>query len=310
MKIVFLDAASVGESVDFSKFSALGEFVAYDYSNLEQVPARVVDADIIITNKLLINAQTVGAAPNLKLVCVTATGTNNLDKDYLATRNIAWRNAAGYSTHSVVQHTFSLLLYLLEKMHYYDKYVKDEKYVNDISFTHFAMDFNEISGKTWGIIGLGEIGRGVAKVAQAFGAHVIYHSPSGAAPQAGYNQVDLDTLLATSDFVTVHAPLNEHTEGLMNAAAFAKMKPSALFVNVGRGPIVVEQDLVDALNQGVIAGAGIDVLCHEPMLPENPLRTIKDSNKLVVTPHIAWASVEARDNLMRIVYDHIVAFLG
>ena len=310
MKLVFLDAKTIGEDIDLSSYDALGEVVKYGFSAPEEIPERVKDADVLIINKIEINEQTIGTAQNLKLVCVTATGTNNLDKEYLAKRGIAWRNVAGYSTESVTQHTFALLFYLLEKMRYYDDYVKDEKYVNDTIFTHFAEHFNEINGKTWGIIGLGAIGRRVADIAKAFGAHVIYYSASGSAPQEGYEQVDFDTLLTTSDIVSVHAPLNEYTKDLMDKEVFAKMKKTAIFLNLGRGPIVVEQDLCDALESGTIAAAGLDVLCKEPMSASNPLLKIKDSKKLIITPHIAWASVEARNRLMQIIVGQIKDFFG
>ena len=276
---------------------------------MEEIPERVKDADVLIVNKIAINEQTIGTAKNLKLVCVTATGTNNLDKEYLKKRGIAWRNVAGYSTESVTQHTFALLFYLLEKIRYYDDYVKDEKYINDTVFTHFAEHFNEVNGKTWGIIGLGTIGRRVADIAKAFGAHVIYYSASGSPAQEGYEQVDFETLLATSDIVSVHAPLNEYTKDLMDREAFAKMKKTAIFLNLGRGPIVVEQDLYEALETGEIAAAGLDVLCEEPMSETNPLAKIKDSKKLIITPHIAWASVEARNRLMQIIVEQIREFL-
>ena len=308
MKIVFLDAQTIGSDIDLSKFDTLGEVIKYPFSTTAEVRERVKDADVIVLNKVLINEESIGTAENLKLVCVTATGTNNLDKEYLASRNIEWRNVAGYSTESVAQHTFALLLFLLEKLRYYDEYVKEDRYTNDVSFSHFEERFTEICGKTWGIIGLGNIGRRVASIAQAFGANVIYTSPSGSAPQEGYHQVDLETLLKTSDIVSVHAPLNEYTENLMNAEAFGKMKPSAIFLNLGRGAIVVEKDLADALNAGTIRAAGLDVLSIEPMSPDNPLRQLKDSRKLFITPHIAWASVEARTNLMNIIYHQIKDF--
>lgn len=305
MKIVFLDVKTIGEDIDLSGYDALGEVVKYDFSSSEQIPERIKDADVIILNKAPINEQTIGTAENLKLVCVTATGTNNLDKEYLAKRGIEWRNVAGYSTESVAQHTFALLFYLLEKLSYYDAYVKEERYVNDTIFTHFAEHFTQISGKTWGIIGLGNIGRRVADIAKAFGANVIYYSTSGKNNQDVYTRVDFDTLLGTSDIVSVHAPLTAETEGLMNKDAFAKMKPNAIFLNLGRGAIVVEQDLVDALNNHQIAAAGLDVLTVEPMSPDNPLISIKDSKRLLITPHIAWASVEARTNLMNIILQQI-----
>lgn len=309
MKLVFLDTKTIGEDIDLSAYDALGEVVKYGFSTLEEIPERVKDADVLIVNKIAINEQTIGNAKNLKLVCVTATGTNNLDKEYLKKRGIAWRNVAGYSTESVTQHTFALLFYLLEKIRYYDDYVKDEKYINDTVFTHFAEHFNEVNGKTWGIIGLGTIGRRVADIAKAFGARVIYYSASGSPAQEGYEQVDFETLLTTSDIVSVHAPLNEYTKDLMDREAFAKMKKTAIFSNLGRGPIVVEQDLYEALETGEIAAAGLDVLCEEPMSETNPLAKIKDSKKLIITPHIAWASVEARNRLMQIIVEQIREFL-
>ena len=310
MKIVFLDAKSVGEDIDLSKYNELGEFVTYDFSTQEEIPERIADADVLITNKCLINEQSIGNTHHLKLVCVTATGTNNLDKDYLAKQNIAWRNVAGYSTESVAQHTFAMLFYLLEKLSYYDAYVKDGKYANDTSFTHFAERFHEINGKTWGIIGLGAIGRRVADIAKMFGAKVIYYSTTGKNNQNGYTRVDFDTLLQTSDIVSVHAPLTPETENLMNAQAFSKMKETAIFLNVGRGAIVVEQDLANALENKIIAAAGLDVLCAEPMSPSSPFLPIKDSKRLLITPHIAWASVEARNNLMDIIYHQIKDFIA
>lgn len=309
MKLVFLDTKTIGEDIDLSAYDALGEVVKYGFSTLEEIPERVKDADVLIVNKIAINEQTIGNAKNLKLVCVTATGTNNLDKEYLEKRGIAWRNVAGYSTESVTQHTFALLFYLLEKIRYYDDYVKDEKYINDTVFTHFAEHFNEVNGKTWGIIGLGTIGRRVADIAKAFGVRVIYYSASGSPAQEGYEQVDFETLLTTSDIVSVHAPLNEYTKDLMDREAFAKMKKTAIFLNLGRGPIVVEQDLYEALETGEIAAAGLDVLCEEPMSETNPLAKIKDSKKLIITPHIAWASVEARNRLMQIIAEQIREFL-
>lgn len=305
MKIVFLDAKTIGDDIDLSGYDTLGEVVKYDFSTSEEVPARAADADVLVLNKVQVNEQTIGSARNLKLVCVTATGTNNLNKDYLAKRNIAWRNVAGYSTESVAQHTFAMLFYLLEKLRYYDDYVKDGRYVNDTIFTHFAEHFFQISGKTWGIIGLGNIGKRVADIAKAFGANVIYYSTSGKNIQDGYTRVDFDTLLTSSDIISVHAPLTPETEGLMNAEAFSKMKPSAVFLNLGRGPIVIEEDLATALEEGKLAAAGLDVLCIEPMCADNPLLRIQDSKKLLITPHIAWASVEARTNLMNIILKQI-----
>ena len=308
MKIVFLDAKTIGEDIDLSGFDALGEVVKYGFSTAEEARERSKDADVLILNKVQVNEQTIGEADHLKLVCVTATGTNNLDKDYLASRGIAWRNVAGYSTETVTQHTFAMLFYLLEKLPYYDNYVKSEKYVNDVSFTHFAKAFHELSGMTYGIIGLGNIGRRVADIAKAFGCRVIYYSTSGRNSQPGYERVSFDELLEQSDIVSIHAPLDENTLGLMNKEAFAKMKKSAILLNVGRGPIINEADLAEALNNKTIAAAGLDVLSVEPMQEDNPLRGIKDSERLLITPHIAWAGVEARNRLMGIILGQIKEF--
>ena len=310
MKIVFLDVKTIGEDLDLSGYDELGEVVKYDFSSDEEVPERIKDADVIVLNKVQVNEKTVGGAENLKLVCVTATGTNNLDKAYLDSRGIAWRNVAGYSTETVAQHTFAMLLYLLEKMRYYDDYVKEERYVNDTVFTHFAEHFTEICGKTWGIIGLGNIGRRVADIARAFGARVIYYSASDSPAQDGYEKVDFDTLLGTSDIISVHAPLNEHTQNLIDAEAFNKMKKNCIFLNLGRGQIVAEDDLYHALVEEKISAAGLDVLCQEPMRADNPLLKIKDSRKLLITPHVAWASVEARTNLMNIILGQIKEFFS
>ena len=290
MKIVFLDVKTIGDDIDLSYFKTLGEFVTYDYSTPEEAAERTVDADIILTNKVPINAQTIGNARKLKFVCETATGTDNLDKEYLESRGISWKNAAGYSTNAVAQHTFALLFYLMEKLRYYDDYVKSGKYISCESFTHFSESFSEIDGKTWGIIGLGAIGRKVADIAAAFGARVIYYSASGRPGQPGYEQVDWETLLKESDILSVHAPLNSYTENLMNREAFSKMKKSCIFLNLGRGPIVNEKDLAEALKNGEIAAAGLDVLCEEPMSADTPLFEIKDSRRLFITPHMACAS--------------------
>lgn len=308
MKIVFLDAKTIGEDIDLSGFDALGEVVKYGFSTEQEARERSKDADVLILNKVQVNEQTIGEADHLKLVCVSATGTNNLDKEYLDKRGIAWRNVAGYSTESVAQHTFAMLFYLLEKLPYYDDYVKSEKYVNDVSFTHFAKAFHELSGMTYGIIGLGNIGRRVADIAKAFGCHVIYYSTSGRNSQPGYERVSFDELLEQSDIVSIHAPLDENTLGLMNKEAFAKMKNSAILLNVGRGPIINEADLAEALNNKTIAAAGLDVLSVEPMQEDNPLRGIKDSERLLITPHIAWAGVEARNRLMGIILGQIKEF--
>ncbi len=309
MKIVFLDVKTIGDDIDLTSYEKLGEVIKYTFSTPDQIPDRVTDADVLVINKAPMNEKTLESARQLKLICVTATGTNNLDKDYLARRGIAWRNVADYSTNSVAQHTFAMLFYLLEKLRYYDDYVKEDRYTNDSMFTHFEKRFYELQGKTWGIIGLGNIGRRVAQIAETFGARVIYYSASHSKPQPGYCQVDLDTLLSQSDIISVHAPLNPYTENLIDESCFEKMKSQCIFLNLGRGPIVVEEDLVKALEKGQIQAAGLDVLQEEPMSENSPFRGFKDSEKLLITPHIGWASVEARTKLMDIIYHQILDFM-
>ena len=308
MKIVFLDDNSIGTDIDLSEFESLGEVVRYGSSKPEEVPERIRDADVIIVNKIPMNEATLSGASHLKLVALTATGMNNIDFDYTNSHGIQVKNVAGYSTNAVAQHTFALLFYVLHRLAYYDNYVKSGAYCTNPGFSHFDEKFSELDGKTWGIVGMGAIGQRVASIAEAFGCHVIYYSTSGNHTEDGYERVDFDTLLKTSDIVSVHAPLTEQTEQLMNAAAFSKMKNSAIFINVGRGPIVVEADLADALEQGEIAAAGLDVLSVEPMREDNPLRCIKDSEKLVITPHIAWAAVETRKRLMDIILQQVREF--
>lgn len=310
MKIVFLDRKTIGEDIDLSDFNSIGEVVMYDFSYPDEVPDRVKDADIIVLNKTRIDESTIGTAENLKLVCVTATGTNNLDKDYLAKKGIEWRNVAGYSTETVAQHTFALLFYLFEHLGYYDEYVKSERYAGDRLFTHFEKNFHELNGKTWGIIGLGAIGHRVAEIAGAFGCKVQYFSTSGKNHDEKIKEVSFEQLLATSDIVSIHAPLNTDTENLINTAALKQMKPSSILLNLGRGPIVNEEDLCEALDNGIIAGAGLDVLSEEPMRKDSPFLKLKNPEKVFITPHIAWASIEARVRLMKIIEDQIREWIG
>lgn len=308
MKIVFADADTLGADISLEKFREFGEIVVYGFTKPEELKSRCIGADVVITNKVCVNEKTLGENPTVKFVGVTATGTNVIDFDYTKKHGITVTNVKGYSTESVAQHTFSLLFYLLEKSHYYDTYVKEEKYVENVLFNHLGQTFNELCGKTWGIVGLGEIGRRVADIAKAFGCKVIYYSTSGKNNNENYNRVDFDTLLGISDIVSVHAPLNKDTENLFDSKAFNKMKKNAIFINVGRGPIVDEQALYDALCEEKIASAGLDVLCEEPMSRDNPLVKFKDSNRLIITPHIAWATVEARQRLIEEVYLNLLSY--
>ncbi len=310
MKILMLDASTYGEDVNVDKFYTLGEVKSYSTSTREEAIKRVSEynPEVVIINKIVADKEFIDAAPALKMIAETATGYNNIDIAYAKEKNIRVANVAGYSTASVVQHTFALALYLVEKLSYYDEYVKSGEYAQCPIFSHFSNVFHELEGKTWGIVGLGTIGKGVAKIAADFGCRVIYYSASGHTQKVGYERKELDDFLKESDIISVHAPLNEKTQNLFNAAAFDKMKTSAILLNLGRGPIVNDAELADALEEGKIAAAGLDVLGKEPIEADNPLLRIKDSTKLVITPHVAWGTIEARTRLMDEVYENIAAF--
>lgn len=310
LKIVVLDRDTVGSDISFEGLNIFGDVTVYGKTEYSEISDRIAEADVVVANKSKMNEETLSKAQKLKLICLTATGYNNVQTDYTKAKGIAVTNVAGYSTKSVVQHTFAMLFYIWEKLAYYDSYVKSGEYTKCPNFCHMDQKFQELDGKTYGIIGLGAIGKGVAKIAEAFGCKVIYYSTSGQNNSSEYEQVSFEELLSRSDIVSVHAPLNEKTEGLMNIEAFRKMKSSAVFINAGRGPIVVEEDLVQALEENTIAGAALDVICVEPMETDCPLMKIKDSKKLLVTPHIAWATVEARQRVVDEVCLNIQAFLN
>ena len=305
-----LDSSTYGDDVNIDKYYELGEVKSYSTSTREEALKRVneYNPEVVIINKIVADKEFIDAAPALKMIAETATGYNNIDVAYAKEKNIRVANVAGYSTDSVVQHTFALGLYLIEKMSYYDDYVKSGEYAKCPIFSHFSNVFHELTGKTWGIVGLGTIGKGVAKIAADFGCRVIYYSASGRTQDVPYERKELDEFLKKSDIVSIHAPLNDKTNNLFDSAAFDKMKTSAILLNLGRGPIVNDADLADALDAGKIAGAGLDVLGKEPIEADNPLLRIKDSTKLVITPHVAWGTVEERTRLMDEVYENIVAF--
>lgn len=308
-KICILDALTLGEDADLSAFQALGEVSVYDSTAPEQIVERIKDCEIIVTNKVVLNASNLPYAPQVKLICVAATGTNNIDLEYTRSQNITVTNVAGYSTHSVAQHTFAMLFYLLESPAYYDSYVKSGQYAKSQIFTNLARPFWELTGKTWGIIGLGTIGRTVADIARAFGCQVIYYSTSGQNRNHDYSRKDLAELLQTADIVSIHAPLNKQTFDLLNYQRLQLMRPNAILLNLGRGNIVNEADLARALDEGLIAGAALDVLEREPIGRENPLLKIKQPDRLFITPHIAWSSREARETLVKEIAHNIESFL-
>ncbi|MCR4651596.1 MAG: D-2-hydroxyacid dehydrogenase [Lachnospiraceae bacterium] len=308
MKIVEIDRDTLGMDIDTSVFAQFGEFTEHVQDTEENNIRYIRDAEVIIFNKTKMNERTLKDAPNVKLLCITATGYDNIDLDYVQKRGIAVCNVRGYSTAAVAQHTFALALYVLEKISYYDDYVKSGKYSAQQGFCNFDERYNELEGKTWGIVGLGNIGKKVAGIASAFGCKVIYYSTSGGHDDEDYERVGFDELLTRSDLISVHCPLNDNTREIMNADAFKKMKDSAILINVSRGGVINERDLADAINNGTIAGAGLDVLTVEPMQKDSPFAGITDSRKLIITPHMAWASVEARNRCVDEIVANIKAF--
>ena len=310
MKIVVLERSSVGLDVSVSIFEELGDVTYYNNTAYEEIADRVKDADIIVANKSKLNESTLKDAKNVKLICEFATGYDNVDIEYCKERGIGVCNVRNYSTDMVAQHTFAMALYLSEKLEHYDRYVKSGQYANQDRFSNFDIPFYELTGKTWGIIGMGNIGRRVAKIAEAFGCKVIFYSVTGKSTVTEYERVDFDTILKESDYLSLHCPLSDLTRDLIDAEALSKMKKTAYLINVARGPVVNEQALYDALVDGKIAGAGLDVLSKEPISKDNPLSKIQDSEKLIITPHLAWASVEARERCVQMNYDNIKAFLN
>ena len=306
MKIVFLDAATMGD-VSFSPISALGDLECFQTSDREEALRRVKDAEVLIINKIKVDKELVDAAPKLRLICEAATGVNNIDLEYAASKGIPVRNAVGYSTDSVVQMTFMMILSLVGRCRYFDDFVKSGEYSRSGLFTDVSKMFFELRGKRLGIIGLGNIGGNVAKVGEAFGMNVSYFSTSGTSHSKDYPSVDLDTLMSSSDIISIHAPYNERTAGLVGAEQLRKMKSTAYIVNMGRGGIIDEAALAEAIDGGWIAGAGVDVFTAEPLPADNPLLNVRNRDRLILTPHIGWASIEARERLVAMIADNIAA---
>ena len=304
MKIAFLDAATMGD-VSFEPFERLGDFTRYENSTPEEARERVRDLDVLLINKVLVDKALIDSAPNLKLICIAATGVNNIDVEYAASKGIPVRNAVGYSTDSVVQTTFMHVLSLVGGAPYFDESVKSGSYSRSGMFTDPNWNWWELAGKTIGIIGMGNIGTKVAAIAEAFGMKVCYYSTSGTGHCKEYPSLPLEELLRNSDIVSIHAPLNERTRNLIGAEQLAMMKKSAYLVNVGRGAIIVEEDLAEAVDNGVIAGAGVDVFVTEPLPEDHPYLKMKHPERMRFSPHIAWASIEARDRLIEIMAENI-----
>ncbi|MBR3406848.1 MAG: hydroxyacid dehydrogenase [Bacteroidales bacterium] len=296
MKIVFLDAISMGDA-SLEEIAALGELTCYPSSTAEEARERVKDADVALLNKVIVDQAFLDAAPKLKLICEAGTGINNINVTLCEQRGVAVRNVAAYSTDSVAQVAWMHILNLLGRAFHYQSFVSSGAYSKNPVHVDYAHPFTEIAGKTLGIVGMGAIGQKVAAIGKAFGMKVIYYSTSGTGHCKDYPCVSLAELLALSDVISIHAPYNERTAGLIGYEQLKQMKPTAILVNTGRGGIAVEADLARALKEDVIAGAALDVYVKEPLPLDSPLMQVNQPGKLLLSPHIAWYSREARARL-------------
>jgi glycerate dehydrogenase len=311
MKIVVADRDSVGTDMDYSIYDELGEVTYYDDKvNDDNAKERLAGARVLVINKSQITDKLLDDAPDLELICEFATGYDNANIPACDRHGVKVANVVNYSTASVAQHTFAMLFYLMENLRHYDEFVKSGAYANQKHFCCLDIPFDELDGKTYGIVGMGNIGKKVAQIATAYGANVIFYASSGHSDCTDYEQVSFDELLERSDVISLHCPLSDRTRDLFNKAAFEKMKKTAILINVARGAVVVEKDLADALIKGEIAAAGLDVLNPEPMAKDSPLLKIQDSGKLIVTPHLAWASTQARTRCLDEVKKNIVAWMN
>ncbi len=310
MKVVVADIDSVGSDMDYSIYDDLGEVTYYpDKITDENAAERLKGAEVLMINKSAISDVILDAAPDLKLICEFATGFDNANIEACNRHGVKVANVVNYSTASVAQHTFALLFYLMENCRHYDEFVKSGGYANQPHFCCLDIPFNELEGMTYGIVGMGNIGRKVAQIAMAFGANVIFYSASGKSTCTDYERVEFDELLSRSDVISIHCPLTDRTRELFNKDAFDKMKETAILINVARGAVVNEKDLADALKEGKIKAAGLDVLNPEPMAKNSPLLDIQDSGRLFVTPHMAWGSTEARKRCLSEVKKNVLAFM-
>ncbi len=310
MKIAILDEATLGTGLDLSIFDKFGDVVRYPTTSVEELMPQLDGIDIVITNKVEFGEKEFESAPQLKLICLTATGMDNIDLEAAANYGVVVKNVKGYSTNSVAQHTFSMLFHLMESNHYYDNYTRDGGWANSHTFTNIDKTFWEVKGKKWGIIGLGDIGREVAKIAQVFGANVSYFSPSGNKYDDELKYYDdLNAFLKDNKIVTIHTPLNNFSKDLIKKAQLELLQPGAIILNLARGGIINEKDVAWAVDNLDIYH-GVDALETEPMTPNHPFLSVKRKDRLFVTPHIAWASIEARTELIERVAENIETFLN
>ena len=305
MKIVILDSGTLGADIDLSPIKALGEVAEYKFTAPDEVAERLSDADVAVLNKIKLNESNLADAHSLKLICVAATGYDNIDIEFCRVNGIAVCNVPGYSTDSVAQLTLAVALALSTHLVAYRDHVHSGFYSRSGSPNLLSPVWHELAGKTWGIVGCGNIGRKVAAVAAALGCSVLVYRRK---PDPDYESVDLDTLLQQSDVVSVHLPLNDETRGIISAEKIALMKKNAIFVNVARGAVADEAALADAIENGTIGGLGVDVYTAEPLPKDHPYHRIMDRENVIFTPHCAWGAQEARNRCVRETAENIRAF--
>lgn len=309
MNIVFLDAYPTAQGLTYERFEKLGRFKVYEETPYEFAAERIAGCEVVIINKVKMDKALIDSNPNLRLICEAATGTNNIDVAYAESKGIRVMNVAGYSTECVVQVTFTHMLNLVFRGGYFDNLVKSGKYTADGYFCNLSRSFDELASLRLGIIGMGAIGQKVASVATAFGMEVAYFSTSGTGHCKDYPSLPLEELLSTCDIITVHAPLNPRTNGLIGKAELEMMKPTAFMLNMGRGGIVDEAALAEAVDNGTIAGAALDVFVQEPLPADHPFMTMKHRERMFFSPHVAWAGNQTRLRLFEMVADNIETFL-
>ncbi len=305
MKAVILDAATLGSDIDLSPITNFHETTVYQTTKADEVEDRVKDCQVIITNKLKLNETNLKNAKQLKLICVTATGYDNIDIEYCRENSIAVYNIIGYSTDSVAQVTVGMVLSLANKMTYYTEYVKNGEYTKSLKANCLEPVYYELAGKVWGIAGGGNIGKQVARIAKAFGCRVVVFKRT---PDTEFETVSLDELCKVSDIITIHLPHNSSTDRMINKDAIDKMKDGVIIVNTARGKVLDEKEVLDALNEGKIGGFGSDVYPIEPFDEDSIYNTLKDMKNVCLTPHMAWGSFEARNRCVNSVAENIRAY--
>ena len=307
-KIVILDAKTFGNDINLDIFSSISKTKIYQTTSYEQTLDHIEKASIVITNKVIIDKHIMNNS-SLRLICVAATGMNNIDLEFAKKKGIIVKNVVGYSTSSVAQLTFAMALQFIQKIPYYNEYVLNNSWSKSDIFTHIDKPFYELDGKTWGIIGLGNIGKSVALIAKSFGCNVQYYSSTGTNTNTKYKSVNLDKLLKTSDIISIHCALTNSTNNMINKSNIKDIKDKTILLNLGRGGVVNEEDISKILDKRELY-YGTDVVAKEPIDEQSPLLAVQNKEQIIITPHIAWASIESRNRLIKSIVNNINEFLN